>query len=1564
MKKIISVFLAVLMVVTAFPLSVFAENTSGVHDSGTCGETYNNLTWTLYNDGELVIDGKGGMWTYTNVNGGPWCTYSCCRSLIKTVTIKDEVTSVVMCAFAQCSNISMVTIGKNVSSISNLAFKSCNKLEKIIVDTKNENYFSDENGILFNKEKTSLIAFPQACAIKEYTIPNTVKYIGWDAFRDCTANKIIISDSVTEIGYDAFWGSAIESITIPNNVQYLGGNLFAYCQNLKNVTINCSAAIPSSTFAGCQNIENFVVNNETHCSSDDYGVLFNSTKTSIIKYPNGNKRKIYEIPNIVTSIESWSFSYADIQSIIIPESVLEIGEGAFSYCNHLKNIFYYGTEEQWNDISINYYDNSGLSHDVKIHYNFSGKIVDPDYIFEDSDYTQTHTVADFESYNALYSGQYFSGTAIPMDGTDGNPDYCIPGLQKNEEMIPQGIAYYPAKDWILISAYNKPKEKASVIYALDKTTGKYVAQFNLLNDAGNISTAHLGGIAVSDNNLYFSYGSSIAYIPLSELDVSIGTIKDITVQGTKSLSSQIDKASASYVTISDGVLYSGNFYSAKDSDYNKKANAAASSVIVGYQLSGTDSASEWNNIDTSSPYRKYELQHDGQLSEIQSAIVKDGYLFMSSSFGRNNNSTLYIKEVGDAPFYSFGSADLSCSAMPMMEGLCFIDGDLYTLFESATYFYHKKPIFDESENPTDVVWKIDYQKLIGKNTDYTYGDTETTTVPYKNGTVDISFKQSWFSDNSLNYNHSLAQLSSQFVMLGYNESSLKNALSTIGMNDISYDAVADVDMVDCFIANRPITVDGEEYTLIFTGFIGTNTVQWYSNFDPGSGSTHQSFNAAKNYVHGKLEDYIETLGIDKSKTKILVCGHSRGAATANLVSAQLIKDETLALKENIYTYTFATPKSTTLSEKTNSEYKRIFNIVNPEDFVTKVIPAQWDYGRYGTTYTLPSKNNTASYNVYLKNMRTYFNQFTGGDKYTPFIFGEADTYNIVKKFTSKVKSVDDFYNKELKYTFTESISPDMFFNMAICPLIAEKDKSSEKFIDAVISFLYGLINPITDNTYTDFCQYFLTSAVLYEVNKLLNNTETDDPKIQIILELLEKIDMPLDLSENYFEDSHCAETYCAYMMSMNSHQTTLYRSGYKNTVNCPVDIEVIDNITGEVVAKITNNEIDEEIATKENALVVSVDGDSKSFWIPSDGDYEVKLTGNDNGTMDYSVAEINEDSVEIARVNFDEVEIVDEKTLTGSFETEDFFMDEYALTAEDGKTITSDDIITNENSEDYEVTLDTTVNGLGNISGAGTYTKGDYVTLNATTDEHNSFLGWYENDELISNETTYSFVIKSDKSIAAKFTSNFVCVCGETIDSEEDFTAHSATCCIVTGEHDYTAVVTVPTCTEQGYTTFTCSCGDSFIGNYLATLNHNYVITVIADPTCTEQGYITYTCSACKDNYTDNYVDAIGHTPSEWEVVIPAEIGIEGLEQQKCTVCGEVLDKRVIPALEDTAPSLLGDVNGDGEITASDARLVLRFSAELDVPTEEQAKISDVNGDGTITASDARKILRISAELE
>ena len=77
--------------------------------------------------------------------------------------------------------------------------------------------------------------------------------------------------------------------------------------------------------------------------------------------------------------------------------------------------------------------------------------------------------------------------------------------------------------------------------------------------------------------------------------------------------------------------------------------------------------------------------------------------------------------------------------------------------------------------------------------------------------------------------------------------------------------------------------------------------------------------------------------------------------------------------------------------------------------------------------------------------------------------------------------------------------------------------------------------------------------------------------------------------------------------------------------------------------------------------------------------------------------------------------------------------------------------------------------------------------------------------------------------------------------------------CVEAHEHSYTAVVTPPTCTEKGYTTHTCSCGDSYVDTYVDALGHAWDSgTVTKQPTATETGIRTYTCTRCHETKTES----------------------------------------------------------------------------------------------------------------
>lgn len=128
-----------------------------------------------------------------------------------------------------------------------------------------------------------------------------------------------------------------------------------------------------------------------------------------------------------------------------------------------------------------------------------------------------------------------------------------------------------------------------------------------------------------------------------------------------------------------------------------------------------------------------------------------------------------------------------------------------------------------------------------------------------------------------------------------------------------------------------------------------------------------------------------------------------------------------------------------------------------------------------------------------------------------------------------------------------------------------------------------------------------------------------------------------------FADAHDMSTYCAFMLSMDKSdlvdKTEMRSKESLFKINCPVDVDVIDRDTGEVVGRIRNNVVDEEFLAKPDSVVMTVNGDSKAAWLPTNGNYEVRLIGNGTGTMDCTVSTIGAEGTETARSGFFDVAI-------------------------------------------------------------------------------------------------------------------------------------------------------------------------------------------------------------------------------------------------------------------------------------------------------------------------------------
>lgn len=215
---------------------------------------------------------------------------------LTSVTIPEGVTHLSAQVFCGCSGLTSVKIPSNVTSIVGSAFLCCTGLMSIEVDEANAFYCS-EDGLLLDKAKTTLVAYP-------------------GGRRD----EAMIPTNVTCIGSCAFWGASLSSVKIPSSVTSIGSEAFAQCDGLVSFAVDES--------------------NEAYCSVD--GLLFDKAKTTLVACPGGRQGAVTVLPSVERIGDAAFSGCRAVTAVTIPKGVASIGYSAFRDCSSLSAVRYAG----------------------------------------------------------------------------------------------------------------------------------------------------------------------------------------------------------------------------------------------------------------------------------------------------------------------------------------------------------------------------------------------------------------------------------------------------------------------------------------------------------------------------------------------------------------------------------------------------------------------------------------------------------------------------------------------------------------------------------------------------------------------------------------------------------------------------------------------------------------------------------------------------------------------------------------------------------------------------------------------------------------------------------------------------------------------------------------------------------------------------------------------------------------------------------------------------------------------------------------------------------------------
>ena len=275
--------------------------------------------------------------TYTASTNNVLPQYLFYDSKLQYITLPKTITTIQYYCFGNSTSLKELSIPASVTTLSSSFVNNCTSLTIFYVEGGNS--FMAYNGVLYSKDGSTLVRYPEGLTATSFTVRSTVTTIGDNAFYNTKLTSVNLPSQLKKIGSSAFSNTKLTSISLPTTLTELGASVFSY-SSITSLSLPASlTTVDESTFSAMKALTQFTVASGNTVLSTDSRALFDKNKTVLKAYAQGNTTTSYTIPSTVTEIEYdafWTNRY--LKTITLPDNVKKIGGWAFASCTSLEEI--------------------------------------------------------------------------------------------------------------------------------------------------------------------------------------------------------------------------------------------------------------------------------------------------------------------------------------------------------------------------------------------------------------------------------------------------------------------------------------------------------------------------------------------------------------------------------------------------------------------------------------------------------------------------------------------------------------------------------------------------------------------------------------------------------------------------------------------------------------------------------------------------------------------------------------------------------------------------------------------------------------------------------------------------------------------------------------------------------------------------------------------------------------------------------------------------------------------------------------------------------------------------